>query len=154
MREITGRHVLIFTVMAFGIIIGVNLLLAVQAVRTFPGLEVKNTYVASQTFDADRAAQLALDWEVSADYSDGLLAVSVTKAGQPAPDVADLTALVGWATSTHDDVVPDFSRNNATFTAPLDLVPGNWNIRLKATASDGTEFKQRVILHVKASSAG
>ena len=38
MREITGRHVLIGTVAAFGVIIAANLTLAVSAVRTFPGL--------------------------------------------------------------------------------------------------------------------
>ena len=56
-------------VAAFGVIIGVNLVLALSAVRTFPGLEVKNSYVASQTFDERRAAQEALGWTVSAPRS-------------------------------------------------------------------------------------
>lgn len=154
MKEITGRHVLIFTVLAFGIIIAVNLTLAFQAVRTFPGLEVKNSYVASQNFDADREAQLALGWDVSAEYSSGVLSVFVTKDGAPAMDVAELTALVGWATSTHDDVVPEFTRSGGTFSAPLTLEPGNWNIRLQALSVDGTEFRQRVVLHVDVPRAG
>ena len=61
-REITGRHVLLGMVGAFGVIITVNVVMAWQAVSTFPGLEVKNSYVASQTFDAERKAQLALGW--------------------------------------------------------------------------------------------
>jgi nitrogen fixation protein FixH len=56
MAEMTGRKVLAITVSAFGVIIAVNFLLAYKAVSTFPGLEVPNSYVASQTFDADRAA--------------------------------------------------------------------------------------------------
>ena len=35
-RELTGRHVLAITLTAFGVVIGVNLLLAVKAVGTFP----------------------------------------------------------------------------------------------------------------------
>ena len=53
-RELTGRHVLVITLCAFGTIIAVNVFMAVMAVGTFPGLEVKNSYVASQTFDRDR----------------------------------------------------------------------------------------------------
>ncbi|MDZ4134978.1 MAG: FixH family protein, partial [Paracoccaceae bacterium] len=44
MAELTGRKVLVITVSAFAVIIGVNLLLAYKAVSTFPGLEVKNSY--------------------------------------------------------------------------------------------------------------
>jgi hypothetical protein len=44
------------------VIISVNLLLAFKAVSTFPGLEVKNSYVASQGFNDRKAAQEALGW--------------------------------------------------------------------------------------------
>ena len=66
MTEIKGWHVALWFSMAFGVIIAVNLTLAFNAVRTFPGLEVKNSYVASQSFDADRAAQNALGWDGAA----------------------------------------------------------------------------------------
>ena len=59
-RELTGRHVLAITLAAFGVIIAVNMVMAVKAVSTFPGLETPNSYVASQRFDRDRAAQAAL----------------------------------------------------------------------------------------------
>ncbi len=51
---------------AFAVIIAVNLVLAFKAVRTFPGLEVENSYVASQTFDAERTAQEALGLDAEA----------------------------------------------------------------------------------------
>ena len=66
-KEIKGWHVATVFVLAFSVIISVNLVLAFNAVRTFPGLEVKNSYVASQSFDEDRATQLALNWDVSAE---------------------------------------------------------------------------------------
>ena len=62
MAELKGKHVLGIAVGAFGVIIAVNLVMAYQAISTFPGLEVANGYVASQTFDADRKAQEALGW--------------------------------------------------------------------------------------------
>lgn len=154
MKPITGRQVLIFTVGAFAVIIGVNITLAVQAVRTFPGLEVANSYVASQNFDKEKAAQLSLGWTVDAHYDPGVLTVAfTTEDGQPA-DVASLSALVGWATSTRDDFVPDFVQRRGVFTAPANLEPGNWNIRLKALSPDGIEFKQRVVLYVDPARAG
>ena len=52
MRELTGKHVLVITVGFFGVIIAVNLLMAYKAISTFPGLEVSNSYVASQKFNS------------------------------------------------------------------------------------------------------
>ena len=68
MSEFTlkGRHVAMMFGVGFGVIIAVNIALAVSAVRTFPGLETKNSYVTSQSFEADRAAQEALGWDASA----------------------------------------------------------------------------------------
>jgi len=42
-REFTGRHALMVFGGAFTVIIGVNIALAVNAVKTFPGLEVENS---------------------------------------------------------------------------------------------------------------
>ncbi|WP_370272721.1 FixH family protein, partial [Pseudooceanicola nitratireducens] len=66
--RLKGWHVLAGFTAAFGIIITVNLVMATQAIRTFPGLEVKNSYVASQEFDDRRAEQQALGWTIFADW--------------------------------------------------------------------------------------
>ena len=50
-RELTGRYVLVITLCGFARSLRVNVFMAVMAVGTFPGLEVKNSYVASQSFD-------------------------------------------------------------------------------------------------------
>ena len=60
-RELTGGKVLAITVSAFAIIIGVNVLLAFKAVSTFPGLEVENSYVASQGTVLGRAGRVHVD---------------------------------------------------------------------------------------------
>ena len=45
---------------------------------TFPGLVVKNSYVASQGWDRRTAAQRALGWTAAADYGNGVLRVAMT----------------------------------------------------------------------------
>ena len=144
--ELKGHHVFLGFAGAFGIIISVNLVLATQAVRTFPGLEVKNSYVASQNFDADRAAQEALGWQVAARVDGGELVLSIRDtAGTPvAPET--VTGTFGRATSVRDDQTPAFVFDGADFRAPIEAGPGNWNLRLEALAADGTRFRQRVIV--------
>ncbi|TDX24130.1 FixH family protein [Rhodovulum visakhapatnamense] len=149
-RELTGRKVLIFTVSAFAVVVGVNLTLAYQAVHTFPGLEVANSYVASQEFNANLHEQQALGWTTSLDYDEAerVLALRFEGAdGQPV-EVRDLDVLVGRATSVRDDKRPAMLYYNGTFSSPLDLGPGFWTIRVTAAAEDGTPFRQRLQLHV------
>ncbi len=146
-REIKGWHVLTGFIMAFGVIIAVNLTLAYQAVHTFPGLEVDNSYVASQTFDADRDAQLALGWDVSATLQGHQLALHIVKDGQPiAPVIED--AIFGRATSVARDQTPNFAFDGDALRATVDGGPGNWNLRVKARSTDGTLFQQRIVVKV------
>ncbi len=148
-RELTGRHVLAITVAAFAVIIGVNITLAWKAVSTFPGLEVKNSYVASQAFDADRAAQQGMGWTLAAAYDAGQLRLTFRDAaGLPAP-VKALDVLVGRTTAARDDVRPRFAQEGAVFTTPLALQPGKWMLHVQAFSPDGTAFRQRIDLFVK-----
>lgn len=143
-RELTGRHVLAITVAAFGIIIAVNVVMAIKAVGSFPGLEVPNSYVASQEFDRERAAQSALGWTVAPAYDGNELTLAIRDAqGLPAP-VESLTATVGRPTHKRADQSPDFTYEGGLFRAALTLEPGIWNIHVVATAPDGTEFRQRL----------
>lgn len=147
-RPLTGRKVLFIAIGAFAVILTANMTLAVRAVQSFPGLEVDNSFVASQNFNEELAAQLALGWDVRAAVEDGVLTIAFTDdAGQPV-DVASMQAVVGRATHVQDDFAPEFAYSRGRFTAPVDIRPGNWNIRLVAHAPDGTEFRQRVVLHV------
>lgn len=148
-RTFTGRHAAMVFIGAFTVIIGVNILLAYSAIKTFPGLEVKNSYVASQEFDTRRDAQEALGWQVRADATGGLVVLSITdRAGKPV-EVSELKAVLGRATHVQEDVEPDFTFDGTAYVAKAELGDGNWNIRMVARAEDGTEFTQRVVLHVK-----
>ena len=145
MTEIKGWHVALWFSLAFGVIIAVNLTLAFNAVRTFPGLEVKNSYVASQSFDADRAAQNALGWDVAANLDGDTLVLSIMSDSGPVRPMIE-SATFGRATSVAQDQVPVFDFDGRDHRATVAAGPGNWNLRLKARADDGTLFQQRIIV--------
>jgi nitrogen fixation protein FixH len=147
MTEIKGWHVFAGFGAAFGVIIAVNLTLAYQAVRTFPGLEVANSYVASQVFDENRASQEALGWDVSAMLDGDNLSLVILENGTPiAPSIEQAT--FGRATHVGQDQIPDFVFDGEALRAVIDGGDGNWNLRLKARSADGTLFEQRIIVRV------
>ncbi|MFV0490842.1 MAG: FixH family protein [Pseudorhodobacter sp.] len=151
MGEITGRKVFAITAAAFGLIIAVNLVMAWKAISTFPGLEVQNSYVASQRFDADQAAQRALGWSLASEYdpAEAVLRLSFADAeGDPA-QILGLKVLVGRPTAAKEDLYPEFTRYGSAFVAPLDLPSGKWMLHVEAEAPDGTLFRQRIDLYVK-----
>ena len=147
--RLTGWHVLAIFLGFFGTIITVNLFMAFQAVATFPGLEAKNGFVSSQSFEERRDAQEALGWTVGARLEDGVLAIAFADAAGRPVDVARMEAVVGKATHVREDRQPDFTYRAGTFRAPMTLEPGNWNIRLTAWAADGTPYQARVPLRVR-----
>jgi len=149
-KELTGRKVLAIVVTFFAVIIGVNLFMAFMAVGTFPGLEVDNTYVASQEFDRNRNAQLALGWDLAASIEGEELLVNIT--GEDGVSVAPATidATLGRATHARDDQKLAFVRGaDGTYRADVGvLAGGNWNLRFKAHAADGTLFQQRIVIYI------
>lgn len=148
MTPLTGRKVFAIAASAFGVIIAANVTLAMQAVRTFPGLEVANSYVASQGFDAQRQAQQALAWTLRADYDDAQIRLRFTDAAGDPLQVDDLTLLVGRATEARDDAQPDLRAQGDAYVAALTLSPGRWLLRVSAHAPDGTLFRQRRVITV------
>ncbi|MCF2905864.1 FixH family protein [Octadecabacter sp. CECT 8868] len=148
MAPLTGRKVFFGMAGAFAIIISVNLFLAYSAVQTFPGLEVKNSYVASQNFDADRDAQLALGWTVSAEVIGEELHLNITDEDGRPVEVTELDGTFGRATSVRDDQTPEFLFTGVNYTAPVTTSAGNWNLRMVAVAEDGTAFRQRIVVLV------
>lgn len=151
MGELTGKHVLAITVGAFSIIIAVNVLMAVKAVTTFPGLEVANSYVASQTWDADMAAQAALGWQLAEEYDlkRGELRLTFTDSTGAPVQLAGLKVLVGRPTEAKDDQTPSFSREAGVYIGKAALAPGKWMLHVEAEAPDGTPYRRRIDLFVE-----
>ena len=149
MAELTGRHVLAITVSAFTVIIGVNLVLAYKAVSTFPGLEVDNSYVASQGFNARKAAQEALGWHLAPSYTAGRVDLAFTARNGLPVAVTELEVLIGRTTSTMDDARPVFVAMGDVYTTELPLARGKWMVKVTARSLGGTLFEQRSELFVQ-----
>ncbi|MCV2882814.1 FixH family protein [Actibacterium sp. XHP0104] len=148
-KPLTGRTVFIITASAFGVIIAVNVVMAWLAIDTFPGLEVKNTYVASQEFDARREAQQRLGWDVESTYENGTLELVFTGPGGASVIPEDMQVLLGRTTESRSDIRPEFTGYAGRYTAPVQLDRGKWMMQIEAVAEDGTEFRRRLELFVR-----
>lgn len=146
--RLTGWHAAGIFVGAFAVIISVNLALAFNAVRTFPGLETANSYIASQTFDTRRAAQESLGWTINAQLEGDRLSVAITDGEGKPVQVGKFSAIVGRPTNVSDDRTPDFVFDGRAYIARETLRPGNWDVWLTAQALDGTLFEQRLEMTV------
>lgn len=145
-REFTGKHMLAVMLGGFGIIISVNLGMAYLAISTFPGVEARSTYVASQTFEANRTAQDALGWDVVATLDDGLLTLAIQDADGIPVQPKVQKAIFGRATHTGEDHTPDFTWTGTALIAMVPSRDGYWNLRLELESADGTIFRRRIQL--------
>ncbi|MEL6236799.1 MAG: FixH family protein [Pseudomonadota bacterium] len=137
-RPLTGRSVAIIAASAFAVILSVNLTMAWYATSGFPGLVVKNSYIASQSWDRTRAAQEALGWAVQAEFANGVLEARFT--GRDGAPLAGLivTAEIARPTADAGARTVTLARQGAAYRADLaDLAEGRWVARLTATDADG-----------------
>ena len=154
-KPLTGRKVLMIAVGAFGVIIAVNLVMAWQAVSTFPGLEVDNSYVASQTFNEEKLAQDALGWTaelsvVAAEPEDENARTvrwrfTLADADRAPIDGLSVKAQIDRPTVTGHDIAMVLDPvAPGTYEAET-LLPfkGQWEVRLIATHAEKPEYRLR-----------
>lgn len=132
--ELKGRHVLFIAVTAFGIIVAANMAMLFAATGSFPGLVVKNSYVASQGWNARTRAQQALGWNSEISYQDGYLIVGLSDADGEALSTLRLGAFVGRpGTDIHDqDLLLESTADG--YRVPAELAPGIWQVNVTTRA--------------------
>lgn len=146
---LTGRRVGAIFVGGFATIIAANMALLYFALGSFPGVEVEHTYADSLGFEQRRAAQETLGWRTVARSDGAVVVLSITdRAGRPV-HVRDLAATVGLATRADEDRPFSLVFNGSDYRAPMRLPDGNWQVRLAATAGDGTAFRRILPLIVR-----
>ena len=154
----TGRHMLIIMIAFFGVIIAVNMVMAFAASRAWTGLVVKNSYVASQNFNADMAnarRQASLGWMAGLDIADGTALVSLTRKETAAQPLQDLTVTLRLSRPTHeaDDRVVSLSETApGHYQASLKIADGLWNAENAAVSPSGESFSQVHLLVISAGS--
>lgn len=146
-KPLTGRKVLCIALGAFGTIIAANMTLAVAAIGSFPGIEVKNGYVASQYFEAERAAQDQLGWSAAARHDGAGLVIELRDAAGALLSLDALTAHVGRPTGRAVDRTAELVPLGKGYEIPGDLDEGLWRIDLLAERGDD-RFRQHLTIRV------
>ncbi|WP_300975281.1 FixH family protein [Sphingomonas sp. LHG3406-1] len=127
-RRFTGLHMTALLCGFFAVVIAVNLLMASFAVRTFGGVVVENSYVASQKYNdwlAEAERQAKLGWSVKADIAQDrrvLLATSVEGAGA--------SAIASHPLGRQPDVSLRFHREGGKLVSDMPLPAGRWDVRV------------------------
>ncbi|MCI4662143.1 MAG: FixH family protein [Neomegalonema sp.] len=128
-RPFTGRKFLLIILAFFGVIIAANMTMLSYALSSFGGLVVKNSYVASQTFNADVAEQTAhpmSGWQVAlTPVADGMRIALSDAQGAPVSGVA-LSAVIGRPTHEREDQRLVFveTPTDGTYFAPATIPQG------------------------------
>nr|WP_025030520.1 FixH family protein [Nitratireductor aquibiodomus] len=137
-KEFTGWHMLAIMIAFFGVIITVNLTMAFYAQSSWTGLIVKNTYVASQTFN-ERAEegrqQAALGWkgELSVD-GDAITYRLLDASGDPVP-LESVTMVMHRPVTADEDVSLKMQRlPDGGFGVDHGPGDGTWVINIAAEA--------------------
>jgi nitrogen fixation protein FixH len=137
-KEFTGRHMLLITMTFFGVVIGVNVLMAISASRTWTGLVVANSYVASQEFQVKSDAahrQNEAGWTMDVAYKDGRLVVQL--AGNDGElKLQGVEAFVRRPVGGHDDAVVPLSFGPEGYEGVIDLAPGVWDITVTTAPTE------------------
>jgi nitrogen fixation protein FixH len=147
--KMTGRKVLIIAVSAFAVILTANMTLLYSATGSFPGLVVKNSYVAGVGWNDRAAAQRALGWDTSVSFADGTLQVRmVDRAGATVPDLV-VSAVVGRPATAEADRVLELVARDGAYVAPVELGAGQWRVVLEAHDTDGAPYVVETRLYVR-----
>ena len=148
-KPLTGKKVLLIAVAAFGVVLAANLAMLFAATSTFPGLVVKNSYVASQGWNRKTAAQRALGWKAAGDYGDGTLRVAMTgRDGAPVTGL-NLVAVVGRPAGAREDMRLELAEGADGYAASLVLAPGMWRIVITGTDAEGGSFEAVAQLYIR-----
>jgi len=142
-RPLSGRKVLGISAAIFAVVLAANLTLTYFAIHTFSGLVVDNSYVSSQTFDRDKAAQEALGWTLTATHETGVMRIEIVDAQGEPVHPAKIKVVVGRPTMARSDLTLDLRETPRGYVAEAPLEPGNWLIMIDAEAADGTAYHRR-----------
>lgn len=155
---LTGWHVLGVLVAMFGVMIAVNVLFVVMALKTFSG-ESDHAYVNGLKFNetiAANARQAEAGWamrlDLNRDARDGaaLVAVLTDRDGEPVKGAA-MTGMIGRPTTDAQDVALRFIETapGRYESDPVPLGPGKWRFKADARLQGYPDFKTETSLSLR-----
>lgn len=149
-RPFTGRHMWILAISFFGVIISVNVVMATLAMRSWTGLVVENSYVASQEFEEKRLAheaQLKAGWQATLTYLPGAARLVIVDGARGSIDLGNVSLKLNRPVGGHDDQSLDLERKtDGSYEAQVTLPAGLWEATVTAaeTALGPFELRERI----------
>jgi nitrogen fixation protein FixH len=151
-RPITGRFVRFCFIGFFGVIAAVNATMMTLAIRTMPGLDVANGYVASQgmnrEIDAMRSqTERAWTADVAAALKNNVAPISISlsdRLGKPVTGLAVTARLAHPALTRADHTGALIERRPGVYSADLaNIQAGAWTLVVEASQSGERVFASR-----------
>lgn len=150
---ITGKHVLAAMVAFFGVIIAVNFTMATLAATSWTGLEVKNSYVASQDYNrrlAEIERQRDTGWSSRLDRQGDRLTFTISDADGRPLDVQSVNATFRRPVNESDDFAVEFTKSApGTFQARQPVQPGLWDLAIELTGPKAQTYRRIFRFQVK-----
>lgn len=153
--KLRGVHVLALMLAFFGLVIAVNVVFAVVAVRSFPGEDVRRSYLQGLHYNdtlAERRAQAALGWQAATALvaADAGAALEIRLAARDgAPVNADIAGELQRPTDARLDRALVFTQiAPGVYRAEIGaLEAGVWRLRAHAGDADGgaLDFESELI---------
>lgn len=137
-RELKGWHVLLMFLAFFGVMFAVNGVFLYSAVTSFPGEDVKKSYLQGLTYDDTldrRAAQAELGWTAAIGLQDGevVLRIDDSAGSRPAAGLAVVGELRRSVTDAGDAELAFTSHGAGEYRAPSGaLGSGEWIVLVRA----------------------
>jgi nitrogen fixation protein FixH len=144
--RVTGRQVLIFLVLFFVIIIGLDVWFATLAFRTRSGDVASNPYEAGIAFNqtlAQRRREAELGWRVEAELNPpGIIALTVRdRTGAALEGLAIDGRLTRPATNAGQRTLLFKAEGSGRYVADAGALPGAWDLTATARDSAGNRFE-------------
>lgn len=141
-KELKGWHVLLIMLGFFGVMFAVNGVFLYHAITSFPGEDVKKSYVQGLHYNdtlAARAAQTERGWTAEAGLQgDQLLFRLQTADGAPVSNQAVIGELRRVASQGQDRAIVFRAAPGGEYYADAyDLDIGRWELRVRVLDADG-----------------
>ena len=151
--KFTGKHMLAIMIAFFGVIVAVNLTMAMLANRSWTGLVVKNSYVESQKFNAKLAQsrqQADLGWRGKIMSTAGGVSATLTDGDGNDVSVDELAINFGRPVSEAQDAKVLLKRSTGgSYFGPVDLAAGFWNAEIVARHSGARDWRMNYRILVR-----
>lgn len=151
-REFTGRHMLIIMLTFFGVVIGVNLIMATFASTSWTGLVVHNSYVASQEFNEKAEAgkrQSARHWKHQVTFEPGRVGYRLNDgAGSPIHVNFATVTLRRPAYEAEDTRIELKRLQDGSLATDFNVRDGIWIVETSADFGEGEPYftSERIVL--------